>query len=64
MADWRAKPRGYHPRRRSRAFTDEQVREIRQRYGRWDTADLSIVYGVSASSIWKIATGRTYREVK
>jgi len=43
----------------------ELVREIRSRYvaGDVSTHDLAREYGVTAMTIWKVATGRSYRDV-
>lgn len=50
---------------RRRALTDEQVREIRRLYaeGGKSTHELAPIYGVTAMTIWKVAAGKTYRDV-
>ena len=68
-ADMVAKGRASAPggtRHYAARFTAEQVREIRARYatGLVSTHILAREYGGSPMSLWRVATGRSYRDVE
>lgn len=64
-ADMKGKGRARTGQRR-RALTDEQVREVRRLYAEGDlsTHELAPMFGVSAMTVWKIAVGKSYCDVR
>jgi group I intron endonuclease len=49
----------------NRKFTDEQVILIREQYKQGLSCDkLAIIHDIDRSSMWRIATGRSYKKVK